>query len=299
MERDVTITACSLHPVTGVEVSGLDLRKPITGSDAAELRALFDRHALLHFRAPSLDADSQRRLVEAIGPVPEAATYVSNVEPDGYRPEHALLWHHDFAFTPHPLFGISLYALEVGEGCVPTRFANTAHGAATLPASLRNRLEGLELVQLACLAESGREDVRQREADYGGPDLPLDIYPRTARPVLWEHPRTGVELLWVGEQQASHFVGVGYQESAELLEEVFAHLYRDEVVYDHHWSEGDLLVWDNITLGHGRREAPATVRRSLRRFVMSDLTQLEIISGLRVEHRPAAFARAQDLKSTR
>jgi alpha-ketoglutarate-dependent taurine dioxygenase len=137
MERDVTINARSLHPVTSVEVSGLDLRQPISEADAAELRAVFDRHALLVFREPSLDADSQRRLVEAIGPVPEPAHYISNVEPDGYRPEYALLWHSDFAFTPHPLLGISLYALEIGEGCVPTRFASTAYGAATVPVSLR------------------------------------------------------------------------------------------------------------------------------------------------------------------
>ena len=42
----MTITACSLHPVTGAKVSGLDLRQPIGGADAAELRALCDRHAL-------------------------------------------------------------------------------------------------------------------------------------------------------------------------------------------------------------------------------------------------------------
>jgi taurine dioxygenase len=295
----MSINARPQHPVAGVEVSGVDLRRPINESDAAELRALFDRHGLLVFREPSLDADSQRRLVEAIGPVREAAGYVSNVEADGYRPEYALLWHNDFAFTPHPLLGISLYGLEIGEGCAPTRFANTAHGAATLPVSLRKRLEGLELVHLACLVAGAREDVRQREEAHGGPDLPHDIYPRTARPVLWEHPRTGVELLWVGEQQASHFVGMSYRQSDELLEEVFAHLYRDEVVYDHHWSEGDLLVWDNITLAHARREAPATVRRSLRRFVMSELTQLEIISSFRVDHRPEAFSRVQNLEGTR
>lgn len=287
----MSIAIRSPHPVIGAEVTGLDLRQPITDTDAAELRALFDRYGLLVMREPDLDADSHRRLVEAIGTVRDSVGHISNIEDDGYQPEYRLLWHCDFAFTPHPLHGISLYGLDIGAGCAPTRFASAAHGAATLPLALRKRLEGLELVHLASLTQAGREDVRQREADHGGPDIPMDQFPRTARPVLWRHPRTGVELLWACEQQASHFLGMSYEDSDELLDEVFAHLYQEEVIYDHHWAEGDLLVWDNLTLMHGHREAPVTVRRSLRRFVMSDRTQLEIISGIHLEYRPEAHSR--------
>jgi taurine dioxygenase len=211
------------------------------------------------------------------------------VEADGYQPEWPLLFHSDFAFTPAPLEGISLYALDLGDGCVPTRFASTAHAAATLPSDLRAKLELLNIVHMADVTPAGREDVRQREEDFGGPEAPTEKYPRSVRPVLGPHPRTGEELLWVGEQQASHFEGITYAESDALLDEIFAHFHGNPSnVYDHHWQVGDLIIWDNIKLVHGRPAASTTVRRSLRRIMMTSRTVGEILSGISFEPRPEA-----------
>jgi taurine dioxygenase len=62
------------------------------------------------------------------------------------------------------------------------------------------------------------------------------------------------------------------QQSDRLFDEVFAHLYRPEAVYEHHWTAGDLIVWDNLALQHGRRANPNSVRRSLRRVVLNDVS---------------------------
>ena len=40
----------------------------------------------------------------------------------------------------------------------------------------------------------------------------------------------------------------------------------DAVRYEHPWEVGDLIVWDNLALQHGRRDFPNGERRSLRRF---------------------------------
>jgi taurine dioxygenase len=200
-----------------------------------------------------------------------------------------LLFHSDFAFTDAPLEGISLYALDVGDHCAPTRFANTAHAAATLPADLRAELEDLRIVHMVNLTATGREDIRNREQDFGGPDISPNEYPRSIRPVLGPHPRTGEELVWVAEQQASHVEGLSYEESDALLERVFAHLHGDaSTVYEHHWRPGDLIVWDNVMLVHGRPAAPTTVRRSLRRFTMTSRTITEILNGMVFAERPEA-----------
>ena len=231
----------------------------------------------MHEHRPGLTADEHRAFVEQFGPVAEPHGHISNVEADGYQPEWPLLWHSDFMFTPNPLWGISLYALEIGDGCAPTRFVNTAEAAADLPADLRRRLEGKEVVHLADLTGAAREDVRQRLVDKTGP---AESYPSCTRPILWRHPRTGQELLQVGEQQASHVVGLDHEESESLLAEVFAHLYDSRRIHEHHWREGDLLVWDNLTLLHSRPAAPVTVRRSFRRFTITPLTLAEIMGGL-------------------
>jgi taurine dioxygenase len=286
-DRAMTIVIEPLHPALGAEVLGVDLHRPIDDPTAATLQAAFDRYGLLLVRQPGLDDVEHRSFVESIGPVRDAHRYVSNVESDGFQPEWELLFHSDFAFTEMPLEGISLYALDVGDGCAPTRFASTARAAATLPPDLRSELDGLRIVHMVNLTATGREDVRNREEDFGGPDAPPDQYPRSVRPVLGPHPRTGQELLWVTEQQASHFEGLTYAESDLLLERLFAHLHGDpSTVYAHHWQPGDLILWDNITLVHGRPAAPTTVRRSLRRFTMTPRTITEILNGLVFTDRP-------------
>ena len=53
-----------------------------------------------------------------------------------------------------------------------------------------------------------------------------------------------------------------------MLEELFAHLYAPENVFEHEWRQGDLVVWDNIAAQHARgnveMEGP---ERSLRKVI--------------------------------
>src|SRR5947207_1284827 len=137
----------------------------------------------------------------------------------------------------------------------PARFASNVAAARMLPDALRARVEGLEMVHLVDTV-SGRDNKRKRVSDVGGDDAPLDLFPRYARPAIWTHPVTGVELLFVLEQQASHFVGWTCDASDELVEEIFAIAYQPSNVYEHSWRVGDLAVWDNLALQHGRRANP-------------------------------------------
>jgi taurine dioxygenase len=45
---------------------------------------------------------------------------------------------------------------------------------------------------------------------------------------------------------------LGSEDSEDLLEELFEHLYRSEHVYAHEWRERDLIMWDNLAVQHGR-----------------------------------------------
>jgi len=37
-----------------------------------------------------------------------------------------------------------------------------------------------------------------------------------------------------------------------FLDELYAHVYAPENVYTHQWKTGDVIIWDNIALHHGR-----------------------------------------------
>ena len=126
---------------------------------------------------------------------------------------------------------------------------------------------------------SGRDNLRTRLDDVGGAAAPTDVYPRYARPAIWEHPVTGRPLLFVLEQQASHFEGWTCRESDELLDAAFEYLYDPSNLYPHPWRPGDFVVWDNLAIQHGRPANPNQVRRSLRRVAMNTVTTAELIAG--------------------
>ena len=261
----------------GVEVRGMDLTGGPDGKSAGQLLQLFDNHQLLLFRDQDLSAGDQLKVCRALRPVVDDVAWVSNVEA-GFHPEGELLFHCDFAFTPHPMLGLSLYAVELAPGAAPTRFASNLRGLHTLPHSLRRRLAGLRVVHTIDSVH-GRDNVRTRLCDVGGENAPADVYPRFARPAVWTHPVTAADQLFVLEQQASHFEGWSCSESDELLDAVFAHLYQPANLYEHDWRTGDFVVWDNLALQHGRRSNPNTVRRSLRRVAMNEVTTAELIAG--------------------
>jgi alpha-ketoglutarate-dependent taurine dioxygenase len=273
----MTVTATPLSAAFGVQVHGLDLTGPVVPDDRARLRHLFATRHLLLFRGRPVSPEEQLALCEILGPVADPVAWVSNVEP-GFHPEGELLFHSDYVFTGTPMLGLSLYAAELGPGAAPTRFASGVHAYHTLTPSQRAVVDAIEVVHLID-AVSGRENVRTRLADVGGDDAPHDRYPRHAGPAVVRHPTTGDAVLAVLEQQASHVVGWGPEEGEALLQQLFTHLYRPDVVYEHTWQEHDLVVWDNVALQHGRRANPRAVRRSLRRVAIHDVPTAELIAG--------------------
>ena len=275
----MTFRTRPLHARFGVELLDVDATQPL---DAGAFRDLFFASKLVLIRGQELSPDHQLRLSSYVGPVVDPPTFISNVEESGYHPEVELLYHSDFAFTPTPLIGISLYCIELATGASPTTFVDGISAAATLPDDLRAAVNGRSVMHLAD-TETRREDIRRRLVDVGGPDASLATFPRHTRPVLWEHPVTGELNLYVLEQQASHIDGLDENESEALLARLFAHLYAPGAIYTHEWQPGDLVIWDNIALQHGRRANPTSVRRSLRRTVISERSLAEIIAGLGFE----------------
>jgi taurine dioxygenase len=284
MERALEIHR--LSPAIGVEVRGVDLSQPLSPAVRRQIRNLFDRHGLLLFRRQHLDEDAHVEVCRALRPVVDPVAWVSNVTA-GFHPEGELLWHSDYAFTPHPMLGLSLYAIEVAPGAVPTRFANSASAVDVLPEVTRAELRGLHVVH--CIdSVDGRDNVRTRLDDVGGASASTVDYPRFSRPAIWPHPVTGRPLLFVLEQQASHIEGMTATQSDPLLAAAFAALYDPSNVYEHHWAVGDLVVWDNLMLQHGRPGNPNTVRRSLRRVAMSEVTTADLIAGTGFDPRVRA-----------
>ena len=60
-------------------------------------------------------------------------------------------------------------------------------------------------------------------------------------------------MLYVSEQATIEILGLEPAENEELLEVLFKQLYEPSGILEHHWRQGDLVVWDNVAVQHGRR----------------------------------------------
>jgi len=224
-----------------------------------ELRELLDTHRLLLFEGQALSYDGQVDISAWFGKAHREAT-PSILSPDpelGGLGLKELAFHSDMSCC-EPLDAISLYALDVSEGQTSTRYVDAVGAARRLPAPLRQRLHGLTALHLWPTLASSSERPR------GKWDIP-EGWPGAEHPVLMRHSRTGEDILYLNASQTERIVELGAEEGEALILELFEFLYDPACIYEHVWKDGDLVIWDNLALQHGRRPIPAGVRRTLQR----------------------------------
>jgi taurine dioxygenase len=264
MGQDGRVEIRPLGVALGAEVVGVDAREPLTAARAAVLQQWYDEFHLLAFRDQHLDDDAQERFVACFGPpIDDMADghrtgYISNVMDDkaGSGP---LPFHADSSFTPLPVQGIVLYAVELPPQGTSTWFANGALAAATLPDGLRAAVAGRTATHALGVFATGSEGARTRDHV-----LPPEA-PRYSHPVLRTHPRTGDAVLFVTDLHVECIDEMDPAESDALLDALLAHLYRPEHLYEHRWEVGDLVVWDNETLQHMRADVTDAIPRTFLR----------------------------------
>lgn len=256
----------------GAEIE-LDLDRPPPG---VALREALARHQLLVVRG-GCTAEQQLELCARLGrvlpqgprvvvnevpaqPQPETI-WISNRVDDGRLHNHALAPHHEFAYLPDPLEGLALYAEEVVEGHAVTRFVSGLTAHRQLDEPLRARLDRLQALFVANFDFAVRERTGRHR------DLEVDPrYPRAVHPVVVPHPMTGDAILYVNACQTDRILGLSADESEALLQELFAVLRGAENTYDHVYRPGDLVLWDNLALQHGRDAFDPAHPRTLRRI---------------------------------
>jgi taurine dioxygenase len=276
------VNSVPLDAPFGVEITAVDLAGPLDPI-ADELRALLDQHSLLLVRDCTIDAEALVHLGRIFGRVSDDHrdgtfhTYISNTRTDGRLAEGHLPFHSDFMYTPHPYLLIALHALEASPDAAPTQYASCVRAVTELPPALRERVARVETCNAS--DHTDRHAYHQRVNISLLADAPENIYPRWRYPVIDRHPRTGVELLTVAHYHTSHLVDVDTEEGDELLEEMWSILYAPANVYEHHWRAGDLVLWDNLALQHGRPEWPVTAARNLRRICVCEEEYRDMLAG--------------------
>ena len=257
----------------GAEVIGVDLNNDQPQDIVDFLIDAWNRHAVLLFRNQRLSRDDQDRFTRYFGEVqkPKAVPrdgglYIGNVDMDGIPstlPLGEMCYHQDGCYTATPNGKTLLYALEVPPAGGNTKFASTSLAYSRQPDDVRERLLGYDVTFTF---------------DYGAgtdPSRPLvhdeswNAGLQYTHPLVIAHPFTGEPLLFCNPLMAHSIMGLPKAESDALIARLCAEYDREDNLYEHVWSVGDLLVWDNLATVHARTDFDPNHRRLLWRTTVA------------------------------
>src|SRR5436309_1310811 len=256
------LTITPVHPVLGARVQGVDLTAPLDEATFRRIHDAFQEYSVLVFPGQRLTDEQQMAFTTRFGPLEQTIRSIgqehrlhenmvdlSNVDP---KAEQRLmdwsdrrmqyqsgnqLWHTDSSFKPVPAM-------------------------ASRPAETQRRLEGRVVVHSILYS---RSTIAKGLFD---PEHEAEL-PPVRQALVRANPHNGRTSIYIGSH-AWYIEGLAYEESRRLLDDLLAHTTRRECVYQHRWTQWDLVMWDNRCVLHrGRPWDAARHKRVMRRTTLA------------------------------
>lgn len=240
--RAISVTPCSPH--VGAEIGNIDLTRPLSDLEIAELRRAFTDHLVLFFRNQRIGFEDHVRLGEYFGRLGAhvGKTTISRTTDDPrvrkfhYDSDTARVsgdrWHTDQPCAAVPPLGSILYNHTVPpNGGGDTLFASMYAAYDALSDRMKTYLEGLTALH---------DGVK-----IFGPGTP-----RTSHPVIARHPESGRRLIYVNSDFTTRIKEVSEEESDAVLRYLVDHCARPEWTCRFRWEPHSIAFWDNRCAQH-------------------------------------------------
>lgn len=259
----------------GAELSGLDLRQPLTESMAAEVRQAFLAHKVIFMRQQPLDANQFMRFARAFGQ-PIEYPFVKGI--DGHpeiievkKLEHETVnfggvWHSDTTYLEVPPMGTMLLSKEIPPYGGDTLFANQVRAYEALSDTMKRLLDGLRGISSSAKADVSKTREDRLRSD-GKESSPKDYV--ATHPVVRTHPETGEKALFVNVAHTVGIEGLTEAESASLLRFLFEHQVKPEFTCRWRWETDCIAFWDNRAVQHNPINDYHGFRRVLQRITLA------------------------------
>lgn len=265
-----------LTPRLGAELIGVDLVRGVDDALFRSIHEAFLEYQVLLFGTQDLPPGRQVAFARHFGEVqihvmnqyhadgyPELYR-LSNLDehgnPNGKHPDKGTLaWHTDGSWRRVTGHATIIYGEVVaGEGG-ETHFCDMYGAYERLSPEWKTRIANMRAVHNLDFSRTRRHgedpmtEAQRREVP------PVD------HPIVRTHPDTGRKCLFLGDH-AEYIVGMAYDEGRTLIDELNALAVHPDLTYEHRWTPGELIVWDNRCLMHRATEYdPAVQRRVVRR----------------------------------
>jgi taurine dioxygenase len=245
-----------LSGAIGAEIHGVDVGRELSDETIAALRRAWLAHAVIFFRGQDLAPAQFMSFAQRFGqpveyPFIKGLPGFPEITPV-VKLEHETVnfggvWHSDTTYLERPPMGTMLIAREVPPAGGDTLFASQYLAYETLSPRMREVLGKLTAVSSSAKADvtrsredrvktEGREDARREYA--------------AEHPVVRTHPETGRKALYVNVGHTVRFKNMTEEESAPLLDFLYAHQTRPELTCRFSWGVGSIAFWDNRAAQH-------------------------------------------------
>jgi taurine dioxygenase len=253
------------HPLTGTigaEITGIDLRQPISDDLAGCLKDALARHQVLFFRDQNLSLDLLKAVTRAFGPLMR----LPYVQPLADEPEIIRVlkeaderggvfggdWHTDFSFLERPPAGSLLSAEVVPPYGGDTVWVSQTVAWETLPEPLQQLLDGRDAIHVGKpygvkwappQKERAGASIRMTRGD---PEADIE----RAHPAVIQNPVTGRAAVFLNPLYVTRLDDLTEAESRPILDQIQRHATRPEFCCRFRWSPGAVAVWDNLFTQH-------------------------------------------------
>jgi taurine dioxygenase len=264
----------------GARITGLDFREIPNAALAAEIRVIIHEHQVAIFPGQVFNAKQQLAFTQALGPVrkrtlpndyvvPASSSdipgiaYVSNIrdtngEPTGVIPDGEMWFHHDTCYTDEPDKFTMLCALAIPKIGGNTMWCDMYQAWETMPEALKQTIRDKKALSVYDYATIEKPDLDN-----------LNNIEKAWQPCVAIHPQTGREALFVNRLMTCQIEGLSIEASSAILDPVFDHAEQRQFVYEHQWTIGDFVIWDNLAVTHARTHFELGDDRRLRRSKVS------------------------------
>lgn len=268
----------------GARVEGIDLSEEFGDNTFRVLLRALGEHGVLCFPGQDLEPAELARFGSRFG---ELEINVANLFHAENHPEVMILsnivedgkpiglndagqgWHTDMSYSHDIALSNVLHAKKVpvrdGRPLGDTQFRDMHAAYEELPPEVKERLEGRTAIHDF---QKFWDVMRARPGSIRGPLTPAQRAkkPPVSQPIFRVHPITGRRVLYCNPGYATVIEGMAPAESDAMLEFLFKHQSQERFLYAHHWTPGDVLMWDNIGTTHNaiadyRPEEPRLIHR--------------------------------------
>jgi taurine dioxygenase len=254
----------------GAEVTGVDLRKPLSEEEVKIIRRGWLKHRVLFFRDQHVSDDEHVQFALRFGTLnfpafnKDQTSPIHRLDQQDPKGEGGDEWHSDNTFEPTPPMGSLLRCLQLPSIGGDTMWANAVMAYETLSPPIQRLCD--ELTAIHDITASMKKAISKGH-NYDLAEIQAK-WPPIERPVVRVHAETGEKALFVNRASTTRLVGLSDRENEALLPYLIDHIRSPEYQVRLRWRPGTLAFWDNRGSQH-YAVADYTERRVMHRVTIN------------------------------